>query len=58
MWTVNHLQENELSAKGEHSLLPIVWVATALLKYPVIRRDFSSENLPLHIKLPDGGLSA
>ena len=58
MRTVDHLQEDELSAERQHSLLPIVWVPAALLENPVVRSDFAGEDLSLHVKLPHGGLRA
>ena len=34
--TVDHREEDNLSAQGQHSLLPVLWVALARLVDPVL----------------------
>ena len=58
VWTSYHLEKDEFAAETQHSLFPVVGVAAALLKDPIVGRHFSGKYLTLHIELPNGGLGA
>ena len=56
--TVNHREEDNLSAQGQHTLLPVLWVALARLVDPILRCYLACVALILHLEQPNGGLHA